>query len=156
MSSKIEARLTELGITLPVVAAPAGNYVASVQAGTTLFLSGQLPFKDGKLAYLGRLGDGVSIDDGYQAARLCAINLLAQVKAAVGGDLGKVKRVVRLGGFVACTSDFTDQPKVINGASDLLVEVLGDAGRHARSAVGAPSLPLNTPVEVDAIIELFE
>ena len=151
----IETRLNDLDIVLPIAAAPAANYVPYVKSGRLLVLSGQLPFKDGKLAYLGRLGDTLSIDDGYQAARLCGINLIAQIKAAIG-DLDRVARVVRLGGFVNSTSDFTDQPKVVNGASDLMVEVFGDAGRHARSAVSSPSLPLGVSVEVDAIIELAD
>ncbi|MTJ79763.1 MAG: RidA family protein [Telmatospirillum sp.] len=151
--ARIEARLAELGIALPVAAAPAANYVSYVISGNQLVLSGQLPAKDGKLACLGRLGDGVSVEDGYQGARLCGINLIAQMKAALG-DLDRVKRVVRLGGFVNCAPGFTDQPKVVNGASDLMVEVFGDAGRHARSAVGAPALPLGVAVEVDAIVEI--
>ncbi len=150
---KYETRLAELGIILPTAAAPAANYVPSVRSGRLLFISGQLPFKDGKLAYLGRLGKELSIEDGYQAARLCAINLIAQIQAAAS-TVDRVARIVRLGGFVACTPDFTDQPKVINGASDLLVEVFGEAGRHARAAVGSPSLPLGVPVEVDAVVEL--
>jgi enamine deaminase RidA (YjgF/YER057c/UK114 family) len=154
MAGKIETRLAELGIVLPPAAAAAGNYVPFVVSGNTVFLAGQLPFKDGKLATLGRLGDTVSIEDGYQAARLCAINIIAQIKAAAGGDLDRVTRIIRLGGFVAGTAEFTDQPKVVNGASDLIVEVFGDIGRHARTAVGAPSLPLNVPVEIDAIVEL--
>ncbi len=128
---KIDDRLAELGIILPVAAAPAANYVPYVQSGRQLFLSGQLPFENGKLAHLGRLGENVDIADGYQAARLCAINLIAQIKAAAH-DLDRVSRIVRLGGFVNSTADFTDQPKVVNGASDLMVEVFGEAGRHAR------------------------
>jgi enamine deaminase RidA (YjgF/YER057c/UK114 family) len=151
--SKVESRLAELGITLPTAAAPAANYVPFVLSGTQLFLSGQLPFQDGKLIHLGHLGDKVTIDEGYQAARLCAINLIAQIKAAIG-DLDRVRRIVRLGGFVASTATFGDQPKVVNGASDLMVDVFGDAGRHARSAVGVPSLPLGVSVEIDAVIEL--
>jgi enamine deaminase RidA (YjgF/YER057c/UK114 family) len=150
---KVESRLAELGITLPAAAAPAANYVPFVRSGNQLYLSGQLPFQDGKLLHLGHLGDKVTLDEGYQAARLCAINLIAQIKAAIG-DLDRVGRIVRLGGFVASTAAFTDQPKVVNGASDLMVEVFGDAGRHARSAVGAPSLPLGVCVEVDAVVDL--
>jgi enamine deaminase RidA (YjgF/YER057c/UK114 family) len=150
---KIEIRLAELGITLPAAAAPAANYVPYVLNGTQLILSGQLPFQDGKLVHLGHLGDKLTIDEGYQAARLCAINLIAQIKMAIG-DLDRVRRVLRLGGFVASTATFVDQPKVINGASDLMVAVFGDAGRHARSAVGVPSLPLGVAVEVDAVIEV--
>jgi enamine deaminase RidA (YjgF/YER057c/UK114 family) len=151
--SKVETRLAELGIVLPAAAAPAANYVPFVQSGTQLFLSGQLPFQDGKLIHLGPLGDKLTIDEGYQAARLCGINLIAQIKAAVG-DLDRVRRILRLGGFVASTAAFTDQPKVVNGASDLMVEVFGEAGRHARSAVGVASLPLGVAVEVDAVVEV--
>ncbi len=150
---KFETRLAQLGIILPAAAAPAANYVPAVRSGSLLFLSGQLPFTDGKLAFLGRLGDTVSVEDGYQAARLCAINLIAQIQAAAS-TIDRVARIVRVGGFVACTADFTDQPKVINGASDLFVAVFGDAGRHARAAVGCPSLPLGVPVEVEAVVEL--
>jgi len=153
--SRIEARLAELGLTLPAAAAPAANYVPFVRSGATLYLSGQLPSKDGKLAHLGRLGEDVTIEDGYQAARLCGINLIAQIKAATG-DLDRVRRIVRLGGFVNSTGQFTDQPKVVNGASDLMVEVFGDAGRHARSAVACPSLPFGVAVEVDAVVELAD
>ncbi|MDR3440966.1 RidA family protein [Telmatospirillum sp.] len=151
--STIETRLKDLGIILPAGAAPAANYVPFVQSGNMLHLSGQLPFKDGKLAYLGRLDDTVSTEEGYEAARLCAINLIAQIKAALG-DLDRVQRIVRLGGFVNSTAAFTDQPKVVNGASDLMVKVFGDAGRHARSAVGVPALPLGVSVEVDALVEV--
>jgi enamine deaminase RidA (YjgF/YER057c/UK114 family) len=151
--SKVEKRLAELGIVLPVAAAPAANYVPFVLAGTQLILSGQLPFQEGKLIHLGHLGDALTIDEGYQAARLCGINLIAQIKAAVG-DLDRVRRILRLGGFVASTATFRDQPKVVNGASDLMVEVFGEAGRHARSAVGVSSLPLGVAVEVDAVVEV--
>lgn len=150
---KIETRLSEMGLTLPTAAAPAANYVPFVRSGTQLILSGQLPFKDGKLIHLGHLGDELTIDEGYRAARLCGINLIAQMKAALG-DLDRVVRVLRLGGFVASVPTFADQPKVINGASDLMVEVFGDAGRHARSAVGVPALPLGVAVEIDAIVEV--
>lgn len=151
--SKIETRLADLGISLPVAAAPAANYVPFVLSGNQLILSGQLPFQDGKLVHLGHLGDKLTIEDGYQAARLCGINLIAQIKAAVG-DLDRVRRILRLGGFVASTATFSDQPKVINGASDLMVEIFGDAGRHARSAVGVPALPLGVAVEIDALVEV--
>lgn len=150
----IASRLADLGITLPAAAAPAGNYVPWVRHGDLVVVSGQLPLRDGTLVTPGLLGRDVSLDDGAAAARLCAINLLAQVRAACDGDLERVARVVRLGGFVACTADFTDQPKVINGASDLLVAVLGDAGRHARAAVGCPALPLNACVEVEGMFAL--
>lgn len=149
----IESRLRELGLTLPEAAAPVANYVPYAQSGQTVHISGQISLgPDGLVT--GRLGDGVSLEDGQAAARLCALNLIAQIKAACGGDLGKVKRIVKLGGFVNAHPDFYDIPKVINGASDLMVEVFGDAGRHARSAVGVAVLPLNAAVEVDAVVEI--
>lgn len=153
--SAIEDRLAELGVTLPETAPPAGNYVPYTLTGNLLIISGQLPIRDGKLAYTGKLGRDLSLEDGQAAARLCAINILAQTKAALG-DLGRVRRCLRLGGFVACAPDFADQPKVINGASDLMVEALGDLGRHARFAVGNPALPMNAAVEVDAMFEVAE
>ena len=151
MSGKIDARLAELGITLPAPAAPLASYVPYVEAGNLIIISGQITMENGEIRYPGKLGAEVSLDDGYQAARLCAVNLLAQLKTACAGDLDRVQRVVRLGGFVACTADFMDHPKVINGASDLMAEVFGDAGKHARAAVGAPSLPLNVSVEVEGM-----
>lgn len=154
MTGRIDARLKSLTIDLPPAAPAVANYVPFVQTGNLVFVSGQLPMEGGKPAIVGRLGDGVATEDGVRAARLCALNLLAQVKAACGGDLDRVRRVVRLVGFVACTPDFTDQPKVVNGASDLMVEILGDAGRHARAAVGAPSLPLNASVEIEGVFEI--
>lgn len=149
----VEQRLKDLGITLPVPAAAVANYVPFVVTGNLVFVSGQLPLDNGKPAVLGKLGAEVSVEDGVRAARLCGLGLLAQLRAAVG-DLDRVKRVVRLTAFVASTPDFTDQPKVVNGASDLMVEVLGDAGRHARVAVGAPSLPLNVAVEIEGVFEI--
>ena len=153
MSREIEARLAELGVVLPDAPAPAANYVPTVLSNGCLFVSGQLPTGPNGLAK-GRLGHNVTVEEGQAAARLCAINILAQAKAALGGDLGRIKRVVKLGGFVASAPDFFDQPKVINGASDFFVEVLGDAGRHARAAVGVAALPLGASVEVDAVIEV--
>jgi enamine deaminase RidA (YjgF/YER057c/UK114 family) len=148
----IEDRLRALGVTLPAPVAPVANYVPFVRAGALVFMSGQISLgPDGLVT--GRLGDGLTIEEGARAARLCAINLIAQMKSACDGDLDRVRRVIRLGGFVAGTADFVDQPKVVNGASDFMVEVFGDKGRHARAAVGAPSLPLGAAVEVDAIIE---
>jgi enamine deaminase RidA (YjgF/YER057c/UK114 family) len=152
MTGRIEANLKDLGITLPRAAAPAANYVPWVISGHLLFVAGQLPMEAGQLAVTGTLGAGVSLEVGQRAARLCAINIIAQAKAALG-DLDRVKRIVRLGGFVASANGFTDQPKVVNGASDLMVEVFGDAGRHARAAVGVNTLPLGAAVEIDAIIE---
>ncbi|WP_323007316.1 RidA family protein [Pseudorhodobacter sp.] len=149
----ILSRLAERGITLPNAPAPAANYVPFVQIGTTLYVSGQISQgPDGLIK--GRLGDTMSVEDGAAAAQRCAISLLAQVNAACGGDLTRLKRVVKLTGFVNSTADFTDQPKVINGASDFLVEILGDAGRHARSAVSAAALPLGVAVEIEGIFEL--
>lgn len=153
MSSTIEARLNDLGITLPEAAAPAANYVPYVKTGNQLFISGQLPMEAGKIQVSGKLGDDLEVEDGKRAAKLCAINLLAQAKAATG-DLGKVTRLVKIVGFVNSTADFTDQPQVINGASDFLVEAMGDIGRHARSAVSAASLPFGAAVEIEAIFEI--
>ncbi len=152
MTGSIDSKLKSLGIDLPQAAAPAANYVPWVISGNQVFVSGQLPMEAGKIAVAGRLGDNVSLEDGQRAARLCAINILAQAEAALG-DLDRVTRIVRLGGFVASADRFTDQPKVVNGASDLMVEVFGDAGRHARAAVGVNTLPLGVAVEIDAIIE---
>ncbi len=154
MAGTVDQRLSDLGITLPEPAAPAANYIPYVISGNLVFVSGQITMVDGELKYVGKVGDDFGIEEGYQAARICAINLLAQLKIACGGDLDRVRRVVKLGGFGNCRPDFTDQPKVINGASDLMGEVLGDAGKHARFAVGAPSLPLGIAVEVDGIFEI--
>jgi enamine deaminase RidA (YjgF/YER057c/UK114 family) len=153
MSNAIESRLAELGITLPVAAAPAANYVPFVVSGNMVFVSGQVS-QDASGLVKGKLGDDMEIEAGAAAAKLCAIGLLAQAKAACGGDLSKLKRVVKLNGFVNSTGDFTEQPKVVNGASDFLVEVLGDAGRHARSAVSAAALPFGVAVEIEAIFEI--
>lgn len=151
---RIDARLRELGLELPAAAPAVANYVPFVVSGGLVFVSGQITLKDGKPQWLGRLGENLTVEDGYQAARLCGLNLIAQARAACQGDLDRLRRVVRLGGFVACTPDFTDHPKVVNGASDLMVEVFGEAGRHARAAVGAPSLPLGVPVEIEAVLEI--
>ena len=154
MSDAIEARLTELNITLPQAAAPAANYLPYVISGNMLYLSGQLPMENGKVAVTGLLGREVDVAAGARAAELCAINILAQAKAALGGDLGRIVRIVKLQGFVASQPDFTEQHLVINGASNLLANVLGEAGKHARAAVGMASLPLNAAVEIDAIMEI--
>jgi len=153
MNNDIETRLTELGIALPEAAAPAANYVPYVIAGDLVFVSGQVSMSDGAFT-TGKLGADMGTADGAAAARTCAIGLLAQAKAACGGDLGRFVRVVKLTGFVNSTADFGDQPKVINGASDLLVEVLGDAGRHSRSAVSAASLPFGVAVEIEAVFQI--
>lgn len=151
--SAIETRLAELGVTLPDAPAPAANYVPFVIVGDLVHVSGQIPMKDGALV-TGKLGAGLSVEDGAAAAKLCAIALLAQAKAACGGDLARLVRVVKLVGFVNSTDDFTDQPEVINGASNFMVEALGDAGRHARSAVSAAALPRGVAVEIEGVFQI--
>jgi enamine deaminase RidA (YjgF/YER057c/UK114 family) len=154
MSGSVEKKLASLGINLPTPAAPIANYVPFVRSQNMLVVSGQLCFgADGNLVAKGQLGNGVSLDDGQRAARACAINLLAQLKSALG-DLDKVVRVVRLGGFINSAPGFTDGPKVMNGASDLMVEVFGEKGRHARSTVGVAALPANAAVEVEGQFEV--
>lgn len=150
--AEVEAKLAELGLTLPTAAAPVAAYVPVVEAGGLAYVSGQVSFVDGTLLR-GRLGEDLSLEDGIRAAQGCGLMILAQLKAALG-SFERVERVVKLGGFVNCTGDFTDQPKVVNGASELMVAVFGDAGKHARAAVGVPSLPLGCAVEVDAIVAL--
>lgn len=147
-------KLQELGIELPKPAAALANYVPVARSGNLVFVSGQLPIENGTVRYKGKLGAEVGPEDGAAAARLCGINILAQVKAACSDDLERVVRCVRLGGFVACTPDFVDHPKVVNGASDLMVAVFGEAGRHARAAVGVPSLPFDAAVEVEGVFEV--
>lgn len=151
--STIESRLAEMGVTLPDAPAPAANYVPFVISGNLVHVSGQISQNAAGLIK-GKLGADLDVAAGAEAAKCCAISLLAQVKKACGGDLSRLKRVVKLGGFVNSTSDFTDQPKVINGASDFMVAVLGDAGRHARAAVSAVSLPLGVAVEIEGIFEI--
>lgn len=153
MAGRIEARLAELGLTLPSPAKPAANYVPFVLSRGQLFVSGQLPMGPDGPAFKGKLGADLGVETGQEAARLCAINILAQAKAALG-SLDRIAQVVRLTGFVNATPAFTDHPKVVNGASDLMVEVLGDKGRHTRAAVGVSSLPLGSAVEVDATIAI--
>ncbi len=153
MSGHFETKLKELGITLPDAPAPAANYVPFVQVGDIVYVSGQIS-ADANGFIKGKLGDDMTTEEGAAAARACAINLLAQVKAACGGDLDRLVRVVKLTGFVNSTADYTDQPKVVNGASDLLAEVLGDAGKHSRSAVSAASLPLGVAVEIEGIFQV--
>jgi enamine deaminase RidA (YjgF/YER057c/UK114 family) len=151
--SKIESRLKELGVALPTPNAPVANYVPYVVSGNLVFISGQVTLGPDGLKYLGKVGKDISVEEGKAAARLCAINLLAQLKTACG-DLDRVKRCVRLGVFVNATPDFTQHPEVGNGASDLIVEVFGDSGRHSRAATGAGSLPRGVAVEVDGVFEI--
>ncbi|RLJ41298.1 enamine deaminase RidA (YjgF/YER057c/UK114 family) [Litoreibacter meonggei] len=148
-----ETRLAELGVTLPDAPAPAANYVPSVIVGDTVYISGQISQNDDGFI-TGKIGADLTVQQGAAAARTCAISLLAQLKAACGGDLSRLVRVVKLTGFVNSTPDFTEQPKVINGASDFLVEALGDAGKHARSAVSAGALPFNVAVEIEGIFQI--
>jgi enamine deaminase RidA (YjgF/YER057c/UK114 family) len=154
MAGKIEARLTERGIELPQPAAPVANYVAFTISGNLVVIAGQISQWNGERRFIGKLGAGISIPDGQRAARLCALNILSHLRVACGGDLDRVRRIVRLGGFVNCTPEFTDMPQVVNGASDLMVELFGDSGRHARAAVGVSSLPGGVAVEVEAIVEI--
>ncbi len=150
----IEKKLADLGIQLPTPAAPVANYVGFAVLGNQVIISGQLPLQEGKLAFTGHVGSDVTLEDAQKAARICGINILAQLKSACGGDLNRVKRCVRLGIFVNSNSEFIDQPKVANGVSDLMVEVFGDAGKHARAAVGVNTLPLGAAVEVEALFEI--
>jgi enamine deaminase RidA (YjgF/YER057c/UK114 family) len=154
MAGRIEARLKERGIELPEAATPVANYVPFTISGSLVVVSGQICLWNGERRFVGKLGADVSVADGQQAARLCALNVLAHLRVAAGGDLDRVKRVLRLGGFVNCTPEFTDMPQVVNGASDVMVDIFGDAGRHARAAVGVSSLPLGVAVEVEAMFEL--
>jgi enamine deaminase RidA (YjgF/YER057c/UK114 family) len=154
MVGKIDGRLAELKIALPQAAAPLANYVPTVRSGDLLFVSGQICQWNGERRFMGKLGGEISLEQGQEAARLCGLNILAQAKAALGGDLDRILRCARLGAFVNCTPDFAQQPQVANGASDLMVQVLGDAGRHARAAVGVNALPGGVAVEVDAVFEV--
>lgn len=149
-----DKKLVQLGIELPEPAAPAANYVPYTIAGSLLFVSGQLPMLNSELQYVGKVGAELNLDAAQDAARLCALNILSQVRVACGGTLNTVKRCVRLGGFVNCVDGYTDQPKVINGASQLIVDVFGDQGKHARAAVGVNALPLGVAVEVEAVFEV--
>ncbi len=150
-----EAQLVKLGLSLPAPPKPVATYVPAVQTGSLLFLSGMIPFRDGTLAVTGKLGAEVTVEQGYEAAKLCLLNALAVVRETLG-SLDRVSRVVRLVGYVASQEHFTQQPAVVNGASDLLVKIFGDAGRHARIAVGAAQLPLDAPVEIELIVEVTE
>ena len=154
MANIIDQRLKELNIQLDDASVPAGSYVPYVITNNLVFISGQLPFINGKLTIKGKVGDNVSLDDAVKMSEACAKALLSQLKAACNGNLDKVNKVVKLGGFVASAPNFTDQPKVINGASDLIVNIFGDKGKHSRFAVGVAALPLNVPVEIDGIFEI--
>lgn len=154
MTSTPETSLASLGLTLPETAKAAANYVPYVISGNQVFIAGQIPFLNGEKMHQGKLGDNFSVEQGQEAARACALNVLAQAKAAVGGDWSKIIRCVRLGGFVNATPDFDQHPAVINGASDLIVGALGEAGKHARAAVGVSSLPFGVAVEIDAVFEI--
>lgn len=154
MPGRIEARLRELGIALPQASAPAANYVPFVRTGDLLFIAGQVCMWNGERRFVGKLGREITLEQGQEAARLCGLNILAHLRNALAGDLDRVVRCVRLGGFVNSTADFTDQPQVVNGCSNLMVEVLGDHGRHARTAVGVNVLPFNLAVEVESLFEI--
>ncbi len=154
MTGRIDAHLKDLGIELPAPPAPVASYVPAVKSGSLVFLSGQIPATAAGLQYLGIVGQELSVDEGKAAARLCGINLLAQIKAACDGDLDRVKRCVKLSVFVNAGPGFTQHPEVANGASDLMVEVFGEHGKHSRAAVGAGSLPRNVACEVEAIFEI--
>lgn len=155
MKNNIEENLENLGIKIPSPVPPVANYVPFVQTGNLLSISGQIPVDiKGKIPYVGKVGVDVSEEDAILAARLCAINIISQIKVACGGDLNRVVRIVRLGAFVNCCDGFAGQPVIVNGASDLMVAVFGDRGKHSRSAVGVNALPLNVPVEIDALIEI--
>ena len=154
MTGIVEARLKNSGIEIMQAPVPVANYIPFTISGNFVFVSGQGTLLDGELRYIGKLGRDFTVEDGYQAARLCAVNVLAQLRAACDGDLDRVTRVLRIGGFVNSMPDFTAQPKVVNGASDLFVEVFGEIGRHARTAVGVPTLPDDIAVEVDAFFEI--
>jgi enamine deaminase RidA (YjgF/YER057c/UK114 family) len=154
MAGRIEARLQELGVTLPTPMPPIANYVPFVITGDWVVISGQVPAVDGKIAVTGRVTQGVSVEQGQAAARQCFVNVLAQLKVALGGDLDRVRQVVRLGGFIAAPPEFTGHAQVMNGASDLAVAVFGDAGRHARTTVGVPSLPADAAVEVEGMFRI--
>ncbi len=154
MAGRIEARLDELGIVLPVPARPVANYLPFVVTGDLVVVSGQVPLIDGRLGWHGKVGGTVNLEDGMRACRQCFVNLLAQLRVACGGDLDRVVQVVRLGGFIAAAAEFTRHAAVMDGASDLAVAVFGDAGRHARTTVGVPSLPLDSPVEVEGLFRI--
>lgn len=153
-AGRIESRLAELGLSVPMAPTPAANYIPWVRTGDLVFIAGQVPVKDGTFRWVGKLGRDYSVEQGQAAAREVALNVLSQLKTALGGDLDRVVRAVKLNGFVNSTEDFTEQPHVINGASALMIEVFGDAGRHARSAVGVAQLPFGVAVEIDGVFEV--
>ena len=154
MAGKIDARLAELGVELPEAAAPAANYIPYVVTGKLIMVSGQIPMSGGEIKGIGKVGRDITTEQAAGIARICALNLIAQAKAACGGDLDKIARVVKLGGFVNCVDDYAQQPEVVNGASNLMVEVFGESGRHSRFAVGTNALPRGVAVEVEGIFEL--
>jgi enamine deaminase RidA (YjgF/YER057c/UK114 family) len=154
MPGTIDARLRELGIELPSAMPPVANYVPYTVTGNLVIVSGQVPAVDGKVAVTGKVGESVSLEQGQRAARLCLLNVLTHLRTACGGDLDRVRRVLRLGGFIASPPAFTDHAKVMNGASDLAVEIFGESGRHARSTIGVPALPLDAAVEVEGLFEI--
>jgi enamine deaminase RidA (YjgF/YER057c/UK114 family) len=154
MPGRIDARLLELGIELPQPAASVANYVPYVVSGKLVFVSGQITFVQGKVEFVGKVGAELSTGQGQEAARVCALNIIAQLKAACGGDLDRVVRVIKLGGFINSTPQFTEQPAVMNGASDLMVSVFGDKGRHTRTGVSAVALPLGVACQIDAVVEI--
>lgn len=154
MSGRIEARLAELGLSVPVAPTPAANYVPWVRTGNLVYIAGQVPVKDGQFRWVGKVGADYAVEEGQQAARECALNILSQLKTALDGDLDRVVRAVKLNGFVNSTTDFTQQPHVINAASELMIQVFGEAGRHARSAVGVAQLPFGVAVEIDGVFEV--
>ena len=154
MDGRIAAKLAELGITLPKPMAPIANYIPFQQVGPVVIVSGQVPARDGTIAITGKVGAGLSVEQGVEAARLCLVNVVAQLNAACGGDLDRVRKVIRLGGFIASPPDFTAHAQVMNGASDLAVAIFGDAGRHARTTIGVPALPGDAAVEVEGMFEI--
>ena len=154
MTSKVEQRLQKTGVAIPDAPSPAANYLPFTRTGNLVFVSGQVPFVDGKLEITGTVGENASVEEAQGQAKICAINLLAQLKVVCDGDLDRVVRVVKLGGFVASADNFFNQPIVVNAASDLMVEAFGEAGRHARFAVGTNALPLNCLVEIDGVFEI--
>lgn len=154
MAGTVDARLKEMGVEIPTPAAPVANYVGFVKSGNLVFVSGQVTLKDGKIEYVGKVGTDFTTEQAQDAAKLCAINIVAQLKAACDGDLDRVQRIVKLGGFVNSTPEFKEQPQVINGASDFFVAVFGDKGKHARAAVSAGALPLQVAVEIDCVAEI--